>query len=88
MVSRYGINEGLGYIEKLRAKPKRCTALNKLTLSRSNEDVQRVLVKQGEHVGNLKLFSGYESSRLSVTTRMMTSFPAGAHSLTGTTPPS
>ena len=69
MVSRYGINEGLGYIEKLRAKPKRCTALNKLTLSRSNEDVQRVLVKQGEHVGNLKLFSGYESSRLSVTTR-------------------
>ena len=34
------------------------TALNKLTLSRSNEHVYRVLVDQGEHVGNLKLING------------------------------
>ena len=32
--------------------------MNKLTLSRSNEHVYRVLVDQGEHVGNLKLING------------------------------
>ena len=30
----------------------------KLTLSRSNEHVYRVLVDQGQHVGNLKLING------------------------------
>ena len=32
--------------------------LNKLTLSRSDEHVYRVLSDQGEHVGNLKLING------------------------------
>ena len=32
--------------------------MNKLTLSRSNEHVYRVLVDQGEHVGNLKFING------------------------------
>ena len=32
--------------------------MNKLTLSRSNEHVYRVLVDQGQHVGNLKLING------------------------------
>ena len=38
--------------------------MNKLTLSRSNDDVHRLLVKQGEHVGNLKLYSRYGRWRL------------------------
>ena len=32
--------------------------MNKLTLSRSNEHVYRVLADQGQHVGNLKLING------------------------------
>ena len=32
--------------------------MNKLTLSRSNDQVYRVLVDQGKHVGNLKLIAG------------------------------
>ena len=32
--------------------------MNKLTLRRSNDYVYRVLVEQGEHVGNLKFING------------------------------
>ena len=32
--------------------------MNKLTLSRVNDQVVRVLSSQGEHVGNLKLIGG------------------------------